>query len=370
MMKKLVSFMCCLLPFGMGAANAAVVTIEPGANSLFPNETELDATTDTIVVQSNAYGTPSGMQVGTGGIKVASNMWVGKDNTSSSGRELFFADNTNTTFNLQTGGDVSVGGTLNIAAGRNFTLSGTQSGSAHDKYNANLGTIVNDGILTLADIIDFTVGTWTGNVLAAGTGSVANNGTQMNITADSMKMGAVSNEGGTLVLTASGDIRMSQLQNNAINNVAAGSVTVNGANINVDATVQNNVGGTMKINASGDLTAGGAIENKGVLMDIDAGGIISASNITNEGGRFEINATGLNLSSGDESNPTLVSNGDFLATITGQTSLASDLYVGGTGSNFTLNTGTLSWGGTNNNILNNAGNFALNVTGGRYRRGR
>lgn len=359
MMKKLLSFICCLVPFG---AHAATTTIEPGVNGLFPTENELNATTDSIVIQSNATASPDGIEVGTGGITVAGNMWVGKNGGGSSGGELFLAENTKPVFNMATQGNVSVGDTLDIAAGRSFTLSGVvASGGTANSYTAQFGSIVNNGILTLNDISALTVGTWSGDTWTVGTGAVTNNGTQMTINADSIKMGALSNEGGTLNVTAQNDIQMAQLQNNAVAGGIAGSATISGKNITVGGDIQNNVGGTMNINVAGDLTAAGAIENKGTQMTISAGDV-SASTMTNEGGTLNLTLGSLSLTGGDNLNPSFINNGTFTATVTGETSFANDLYVEGSGSTFSLKTGTLAFG-ANNNILNDSNAFTLNVVG-------
>ncbi len=90
MIKKLFSFVCCLLPFG---AVAAPVFLEPGADGLIPDQTGINYT-DSVVIQGNDYNqAPSGIVVGNGGVTVTGDMIAGQDYIGADTGQLLIATN-------------------------------------------------------------------------------------------------------------------------------------------------------------------------------------------------------------------------------------------------------------------------------------
>ncbi|MDE6477921.1 MAG: hypothetical protein K2L94_01575 [Alphaproteobacteria bacterium] len=388
MIKKLISFVCCLLPVG---AVAAPVYLEPGADGLIPDQAGINYT-DSVIIQGNSYNqTPAGVVVGTGGISVTGDMIVGQDYIGADTGQLLIATNTNLSFTLQSEGALSVGGVLRVLNGRALTLE-LPNNTSVAAINAALGSIDNQGSLTLNNIDALTVGTWTGDVLTAGTGSVTNAGT-LAINANTIKMGTLANDQGDVTINATGQMIMGQYTNGSYladtdasgNFVVAhtGNTDITAGNIIAQGSIQNQAGRMNITTTTGGIDVTGSVENSGIdangnaSMTITSAGAITVSGTMkndSDGGTMKISGTSLNVAGTDSAHndASLVNKGNLAINVTGETYLENgfDLTTMPNTNTFELDTGTLRFGTnlSDDNWLalftNNLNSFIVRVRNG------
>ncbi|MDR1697018.1 MAG: hypothetical protein LBR41_02230, partial [Rickettsiales bacterium] len=116
---------------------------------------------------------------------------------------------------------------------------------------------------------------------------------------------------------------------------------------------------------AGNLSVGGTLDNTGGPVTIGATGDITVAGTMNAGGDMLITAANLSIAGGDALNPSLVSKGNFHATITGNTSFASSINLTDA-SAFYLDTGSLTMTREYLTALvqNNLNNFYLKIHSG------
>ena len=225
--KKLVSVVCCLMPFGAGAA-----TFADGLNIGATDASKtIDATDTSLVLGDGAT---------TNGLNVAGAVYVGGTGQGGNGDLAILRDTGS--FTIQSDGDVVIGNNLEIKSG--MTL-GIQNGTAAG--------------------MDVSIG---GTINALGALSVAANSGVAGGGINSFTSGAI-NANDTLRIIA--------------NTINTGAIDVNatGANadVNLDATdsitmkqfTYKNANSTGKITAGGDITSG-TIQNSAGSLNVTAGG--------------------------------------------------------------------------------------------------
>lgn len=324
MMKKILSFICCLMPFGAGAAT---IVENPGAGQSFTAE-QLDATNDTYVIESGR-----GMAIGSGGITVTNDMYIGRDNPSGvSDGFVYVETGAENPFTIRSDGDISIGGTLNVATGRSLGIGAQTVGG--EIANATFGQIDALGALVIENIKTFNSGT-------------IDSADNLSITADTITAGAITSTAGNTVLNTTGALTMDQL-------VASGNAqtTVNAASIQ-SGSIQNQ-SGTMNITLAGNLNSTGSIENSGTSMtigragDTDVVNVVVAGTMKNDSNdsTMTLNIDSLRVSGGDATNPSFVNKGNLNATVKGETYLeyGFDLSAMKQDNTFFLDTGTLVFG--------------------------
>ena len=287
--------MCCLVPVGAGA----VTTLEPVNNGLIPDQTGVNATADTVVVQGNAYGTPSTLNVGTDGVSVGADLVVGTTGTAAN--TLYIADSVSPAFTITSTGAVNIGGTLkNENASRSITLGGVGAGDSTPEVltSVTLGGIANNGTVNL------------NHITTLGMGTVNNNGT-LNATA-------------TDAVTA-GDII-----------AGAGATTeITGASITATGNVQSGNGGDMRLTANaGGVTVNGFLQNSGNTKIVATGAVQIDGALQNDSnsGTLDIKAAslkvdGVSTDAGVVSS--FVNNGNLKLDILGSITLANGFNFAG-----------------------------------------
>lgn len=338
MMKKLLSFVCCLLPFSAGAV--VVNDRTPGAGAAYGGDgtlTTYNVNSDTVEVIKNGNGIVISKDSAgvSGGLTVANNVIIGQNNTGSTGGDLFAEVATDIPFTIQSDGNISIGSMLQVLSGRELGITTKTTGTLVD---ATIGSIDAVGKLTIQNIRNFT----SGNIDSA---------TALGLSAQTITTGAIDVTGGTANIAADGALVMSQFQTAGTQtNISAGSIE--------SGNIQNN-SGSMKINVAGDLIAKdktatsnsaniGSIENSGTSMEITAKNVTVAGTMKNDSntGDFTLNADSLSVTGGDETNRSFVNAGNLYMTVAGETNLAHgfDLSRMDTDNEFYLKTGTLKFG--------------------------
>ncbi len=387
MMKKILSVIGCLVPFGAGAAvyPEDYTTLYPNWNDPGAGNSVGTDTSKATLTGINLGATDAGVNILSGngitirsdaggnsqGLSVSQNFVVGAAATADAGLGSIHAKvgiNPDT-FVILSDGDINVGNRLQINEG--FSL-GIMSGKT---INATFGTIDADGLFDVKNVAAF-------QVAGALTSTVGTN-----IAANTIDVGSLQLDGGETVLTATGALSVNN--GNILNNVNAGDVTITASSATVTGDIQNNAG-TMTFNlGAGSLTtaSGGSIENTGLAsrMEINAGDVIIAGTMKNDktDANMVIKANSLRVNGGDAGyvgSPSLVNAGTFYATIDGNTHLeyGAKLDLMPRSNVFDLNTGTLTFGsGVNSNTLatmftnnlgdaNGNGGFKLTINNGDF----
>lgn len=318
MIKKLIYFMFCMAPL-----SAMGVTYNPGTgNAVGADGTlnELDASTASIIVQSG-----NGIVVQGGGLNIGGNIYVGVDNQAAPTDQLYIETGTDTTFGIRSRGPITVGGALDVRAGRDFSIGGFDGTSV----NASFGSIASLGKLNIHDIDTLTSGAITG-------------GDDLTISANIINAGTITSNGGNMTVTASGVLTADDFVSHS-----AGLAQLSADSMQVD-NVQNTAG-NIKLNVTNDLTATGSVENSGDNIEIDVGGTYSvAGTMKNDKANSSIvvRAGNWTVSGGDAINASVVNAGDFTAVVSGETNLeyGFDLSLMQNTNTFSLETGTLVFG--------------------------
>ncbi|MDE6250332.1 MAG: hypothetical protein K2M34_01720 [Alphaproteobacteria bacterium] len=374
-MKKLLSFVCCLLPFSAGAVTT-IIEHSPGAGASYGGDgsvTSLTVGATEAVVITNGNGIviskpASGTSIG---LTVPNNLIIGQDNSGSTGGDLFAAAGTDPVFTIQSDGNVSVGALLQVLSGRTLGITTKTTGTLVD---ASFGSIDAVGALNIQNIDKFT----SGNIDSA---------TALTISANTITAGAIEVTGGTTDIDATGAIKMTQFQTNGT------TTTIDAASIESGNIQNSNANGNMTIKLTGDLNAKdksaisnsaniGSIENSGTSMKITAQNVNVAGTMKNDSndGTLTMNVASLKVTGGTATNRSLVNAGNLNLTVTGETNLAQgfDLSRMKNTNEFYLKTGTLKFGSVDaadagdawlQVFANDLNKFYLEITGGKVNAG-
>ena len=338
MIKKLLSFACCLLPMGAGAV---VVNPESGQNSISTEQTswaDAIAAGDSITINSALVNGISSAN----GFSIANNMYVGMatDQGSISG-DLYVLNTVQNPFTVVSTGDISIGAILQVLDGK--TLGFKTSDTNPVAFNLTVGGgNVNEGIkigseqqnatLNMENLDKLTVN---GSIIAYGNFTVG---------ANSLDVGLINANSGDMNISATAGIEMGGL-------VASGDGDVNitaGTTIVSDGTIQN-LSGEMALVAGGDITVTGNVENKSSEnMSVRGADMVVSGTMTNEatGATLTLNLGSWSVNGGTQSSYSFVNSGNLFATVSGETYMEYGINLGGmTNANvFSLDTGTLVFG--------------------------
>ena len=344
MIKKLVSFACCLLPFGAGA-----VTVNPenvADTFVSADGAAWQAAADagqTITINASAQYPNINSIRAENGFDIAYNMYLGaaSDQGSANGN-LYILDTVKNPFNIISRGDVSIGAILQVLDGRSLAFK--SFGDSPVNFDLTIGSGgVNEGLkigtnvagmasMVLENIDALTVN---GSVIAYG---------DFSVTANSVNVGLVNiNAGNTVINTTQG------VEIGGLSASGSGDTYINaGTDISVAGTVQNSVG-DMQFVAGDNVSVTGSFENKSagdvsiVADDITIGGVLSNESQT---ATLQINANSLNVNGGTATGYSLINSGNFYATVKGDTYVEyginlTDMLEDNV---FSLDTGSLSFG--------------------------
>lgn len=329
--KKLVSVVCCLMPFGAGAA-----TFSGGLNIGTTDASKTIDATDTSLVLGDGSTT--------NGLNVAGAVYVGGTGQGGNGDLAILRDTGS--FTIQSDGDVIIGNNLEIKSG--MTL-GIQNGTAAGIDVSIGGTINALGALSVAA----NSGVAGGGINSFTSGAINANDT-LRIIANTINTGAIdvnaTGANADVNLDATDSITMKQFTYKNANNT--GKITA-GGDI-TSGTIQNSAG-SLNVTAGGDLTLNntdttGSLENKAAgTVTVSAKNITVAGAITNEdtSGTMNINGDSLTINGGNGQNASIVNSGVFVANISGLTKIAQNIdWNNMTDSGkFTLKTGSLQMTG-------------------------
>lgn len=324
-LKKVISFLCCLVPFGAPAAD-------------YPGGLAIGENTDSVAVP----GTDNVLNLGENGLSVYGYTIIGE--ASQGGKGQLYAEQTSGTFTIQSAGNVSVGGLIV----KNDALLGIK-GMPDSNIDLSLGTVTADGGLQ----IDEHIGTVTA------TGITAKK--MLSITANSADLGTVIVGGAdsSLMLDVNGMLKMNDFK---YTGTANNTGTINAGDIRVDGSIQNLVdsvsgaSGVLNITANdahigtnGDIEVQVNVENKSTnMMTISGGAItVNGSMAQDTGGTLKIDSrANLSVLGTDAGGVSFVNKGDFYGNVSGTTTFVHGVDLSGmTSSNsFVLTTGSLDLG--------------------------
>ena len=336
MVKKILPFLCSLAPLYAFGADSIVLTDGMYSEISTGSGVTVDvfSITGDINVVNAATLTPPAVSHG----------------------DLYILNGTDVPFGISSNDGIDVGGVVNIAATRGLMLGGVNT------VNIN-GAVTANGSFAVSNASSLLIG---GSVVAAD---------DLSLSANAMTVHDVS---------VSGDLTLTTTSGGAALNV--GTIAASGANSDItsagaivsNGTIQNSAGGTMTITSAGAISTTGNLENSGgtattPTMTVNAGSVGNRQNVTiggtvkndNVAGKLNIYANNLYVNGGGAANPSFVNAGLATFNIDGLTSFANGLDLSGMGadSKFVLNTGTLSFGATNNDVANDKSivNIAVNA---------
>ena len=324
-LKKVISFLCCMVPFGAPAAD-------------YPGGLAIGENTDSVAVP----GTDNVLNLGENGLSVYGYTIIGE--ASQGGKGQLYAEQTSGTFTIQSAGNVSVGGLIV----KDNALLGIK-GTTNSNIDLGLGTVTADGGLQ----IDEHIGTVTA------TGITAKK--MLSITANSADLGTVIVGGAdsSLMLDVNGMLKMNDFK---YTGTANNTGTINAGDIRVDGSIQNLVdsvsgaSGALNITANdahigtnGDIEVQVNVENKSTnMMTISGGAItVNGSMAQDTGGTLKIDSrANLSVLGTDAGGVSFVNKGDFYGNVSGTTTFVHGVDLSGmTSSNaFNLTTGALDLG--------------------------
>ena len=363
MMKKIISFICCLLPMGAGAD---VITVNPetGQSSVSTSQTnwtDAIANGDTILIEKG-NGISS-----TTGFDITNNMYLGRSNQGSINGDLYITSTVTNPFTIVTDGDVSVGAILQVLDGWNL---GAKSNTSGVTYNLEIGSgKLNEG-LYIGETVNGNASVTLENVNAlAVNGSVIAYG-DLTVDANTVNVGMINANAGDMLITSAGAVTMGGL---VANGAGATNITA-GSTITSNGTIQNNAG-TMQLKTTDAVNVMGSVENKSTAnLSVDAGAMTVSNAFTNEAqsASVTLNLASLAVNGGTSDSYSLINNGNFYATVTGQTYLEYGINLSGMdkSNEFSLDTGTLVFGNTADKtkwfdaFANNLNNFNVAVREG------
>ena len=327
MMKKLVSFLCCLVPFGAGAADFTPGTGNSADLSGLPG----NSTAGDNVIITNGNGISS-----SGPLTVVGNMYIGRDATGTTGTngDVYALIGIDSPFSILTGGALNIAGNLEVASGYELQIQNAASVAAIDVVigttSAN-NTITANGALNILNVNNLTLN---GALTAA---------SDLTLSANNIQANSIAASGTTATITSTGNIDVTA----ALQYNGAGTANVTAANATIAAGEigNGNAAGKMTITA-GNINTTGDIKNSGTELNIAAanGDIISGGRITSDNGALTINAKNLTVNGGSGNDASLaLTGGTFTGVVSGATTFANGISF--TGANdFSLETGTIDFG--------------------------
>ena len=328
-LKKVISFLCCLVPFGAGAAN-------------YPGGLTIGQNTDNVAVPAS----DNSLVLGTNGLDVYESVIIGA--VQQAGKGKLYAEQLSGTFTIQSAGDIFIGRGSNTEVYYGLTIeSDTQlaiKSGTDSNINVSLGTVTANGGLEISE----NIGRVTANEIRAEKA--------LKITANSADLGTVSVNGADalLALNITGTLTVDGLYYQyAGTNADIVGVINTGTGIQSHGSIQNLEGsGALTINTTnGDVDVTGNIDNMAAsMMTFDGGNIMVSGTMSNQatGSTLKIlNASGLAVTGAGTGGVSFVNKGDFTAyVLSGRTVFAYGMDLSGmTSSNeFNLTTGTLDLG--------------------------
>lgn len=362
MIKKLVSFACCLLPIGAGA-----VTINPEGADAFVS-TEGTAWQNAISSGQTITVSAGNSILSENGFTIINNMYLGMDAQGSGSGDLYILNTVQNPFTIVSQGDVSVGAMLQVLEGKTLAFKSSDTGPvAFDLTVGNGGIKVGDASATAILTMQ--------NIDALNVGGVIQSYGNFTVSANSVNVGNLDvNAGNTAINTLTGAVAVDGItvDGDGTTNIVAAT------NIESDGTIQNNAG-AMALQAGNNISVTGSLENTGAGLSVDAGGLTVSGTMKNDSdGVLRINADSWTINGGSTAEFSFVNSGDLYATVSGQTYMeyGMNLDTMGQGNAFILDTGTLvfgsdadlqAWGNVFANSLNSfnlvvrQGNLDLNT---------
>lgn len=325
-LKKVISFLCCLVPFGAPAAD-------------YPGGLAIGENTGSVAVPE----TDNVLNLGENGLSVYGYAIIGE--ASQGGNGQLYAEQTSGTFTIQSAGNVSVGGLIV----KNDALLGIK-GTTDSNIDLSLGTVTADGGLQ----IDEHIGTVTA------TGITAKK--MLSITANSADLGTVIVGGAdaSLMLDVNGMLKTGDFK---YTGTANNTGTITAGDIRVDGSIQNLVdsvsgaSGVLNITATddyidtyGNIEVQGNVDNMTTSMMTISGDTITVNGtMSNQktGGTLKIySKANLSVLGTDAGGVSFVNNGEFDGDVSGTTTFVHGVDLSGmTSSNkFVLKTGSLDLG--------------------------
>ena len=325
-LKKVISFLCCLVPFGAPAAD-------------YPGGLTIGENTGSVAVPE----TDNVLNLGENGLSVYGYAIIGE--ASQGGNGQLYAEQTSGTFTIQSAGNVSVGGLIV----KNDALLGIK-GTTDSNIDLSLGTVTADGGLQIDEHIS----------TVTATGITAKK--MLSITANSADLGTVTVGGAdaSLMLDVHGMLKMNDFK---YTGTANNTGTITAGDIRVDGSIQNLVdsvsgaSGVLNITATdthidtyGQIEVQGNIDNTTTsMMTISGGAITVNGTMSNQetGGTLKIySKDNLSVLGTDAGGVSFVNKGDFYGNVSGTTTFVHGVDLSGmTSSNkFELETGSLDLG--------------------------
>lgn len=324
-LKKVISFLCCLVPFGAPAAD-------------YPGGLAIGENTGSVAVP----GTDNVLNLGENGLSVYGYAIIGE--ASQGGNGQLYAEQTSGTFTIQSAGNVSVGGLIV----KNNALLGIK-GTTDSNIDLGLGTVTADGGLQ----IDEHINTVTATSITAKK--------MLSITANSADLGTVIVGGAdsSLMLDVNGMLKTGDFK---YAGTANNTGTITAGDIRVDGSIQNLVdsvsgaSGALNITANdahigtnGDIEVQVNVENKSTnMMTISGGAItVNGSMAQDTGGTLKIDSrANLSVLGTDTGGVSFANKGNFDGDVSGTTTFVHGVDLSGmTSSNsFVLKTGSLDLG--------------------------
>lgn len=320
-LKKVIAFLCCLVPFGAPAAD-------------YPGGLAIGENTGSVAVPE----TDNVLNLGENGLSVYGYAIIGE--AGQGGKGQLYAEQTSGTFTIQSAGNVNVGGLIV----KDNALLGIK-GTTDSNIDLSLGTVMADGGLQ----IDEHIGTVTA------TGITAKK--MLSITTNSADLGTVTVGGAdsSLMLDVDGMLKMNDFK---YTGTANNTGTITAGDIRVDGSIQNLVdSGALNITATdahggnyGDIEVQGNVDNMAAsMMTFDGGNIMVSGTMSNQAasGTLKIlNASSLVVLGTDTGGVSFVNKGTFDGNVSGTTTFVHGVDLSGmTASNeFKLTTGSLDLG--------------------------
>lgn len=319
-LKKVIAFLCCLVPFGAPAAD-------------YPGGLAIGENTGSVAVPE----TDNVLNLGENGLSVYGYAIIGE--AGQGGKGQLYAEQTSGTFTIQSAGNVNVGGLIV----KDNALLGIK-GTTDSNIDLNLGTVMADGGLQIGEHVN--------TVTAAGITAKK----MLSITANSADLGTVTVGGAdsSLMLKVDGMLKMNDFKyTGTVNNTG----TITAGDIRVDGSIQNLVdSGALNITATdahggnyGDIEVQVNVENKSTKMMTISGGAITVNGTMSQdtGGTLKIDSkANLSVLGTDTGGVSFVNKGTFDGNVSGTTTFVHGVDLSGmTASNeFKLTTGSLDLG--------------------------
>lgn len=319
-LKKVISFLCCLVPFGAPAAD-------------YPGGLAIGENTGSVAVP----GTDNVLNLGENGLSVYGYAIIGE--AGQGGKGQLYAEQTSGTFTIQSAGNVNVGGLIV----KDNALLGIK-GTTDSNIDLGLGTVMADGGLQIDEHI---------NTVTA-TGITAKK--MLSITANSADLGTVTVGGAdsSLMLDVDGMLKTGDFK---YTGTANNTGTITAGDIRVDGSIQNLAdSGALNITATdahggtyGDIEVQVNVENKSTKMMTISGGAITVNGTMSQdtGGTLKIDSrANLSVLGTDTGGVSFVNKGTFDGNVSGTTTFVHGVDLSGmTSSNsFVLKTGSLDLG--------------------------